>query len=118
MQQATRAAVFLDVGNVLSDLTHPQLRNLQRHLTGPGMEGVDVYVCTRGEHRWIELLEDNKLNAFCSSVKGVMVTRYLERHAHRHPSIWPLLPPRRRSQSMQDESAPPPARKATSMAKA
>jgi len=93
VQQATRAAVFLDVGNVLSDLTHPQLRNLQRHLTGPGMEGVDVYVCTRGEHRWIELLEDNKLNAFCSSVKGVMVTRYLERHAHRHPQLHVSRPP-------------------------
>ena len=87
VQQATRAAVFLDVGHVLSDLKHCELENLQRHLTGPGMEGVGVYVCTRGEHRWIELLQDYRLNAFCSSINGVMVTRYLERYTNRNRQI-------------------------------
>ncbi len=45
----TRAAVFLDVGNVLSDLSHRQLLRLHCDLRTQEMANVGIYICTRGK---------------------------------------------------------------------
>ena len=89
-----RAAVFLDVGNVLSELSHTQLLRLHCDLRTQEMTNVGIYICTRGTKRWRELLQYESLYQFCSLTDGVLITRYLERDPRINPCLYISHPTR------------------------
>ena len=73
-----KAAVFFDLGNVLSSLTGTQLQDLLWNVTGEDMIGVGVYICTYGRSRWKSLLEDADLRRFARGIDGVIVNYHFD----------------------------------------
>ncbi len=80
-----RAAVFLDLGNVLSELTIPELAELDFELLNSAdMQGIGILICTRGMTRWKQIQEKESLCTFSRSVTGTIVTDYLSRYDSRY----------------------------------
>ena len=93
-KHSIRAAVLLDVGNVLSELSHAQLLRLHCDLRAQEMTNVGIYICTRGKDRWRELLQCESLYEFCSLTDGVLITRFLDRDPRRNPCLYISHPTR------------------------
>ena len=93
-EHITRAAVLLDVGDVLSDLSNRQLLHLHYDLRSLEMTNVGIYICTRGKDRWRELLTHVGLYEFCRLIDGVLITRYLVRYQEKNPCLDIIHPTR------------------------
>ena len=81
MKTPMQAAVLLDVGGVLARLNTAALANLEWDLTHEDMTGIGVFICTRGEYRWRELLTQSAISVFCRGMTGTIITRYLQRYS-------------------------------------
>ena len=73
-----RAAVFLDLGNVLSSLNSQQLEQLLWDLTAESLQGVGVYICTKGRNKWRSLVEEKDLRVFSQGIDGVIINNHAE----------------------------------------
>ena len=76
-----QAAVLLDIGGVLSRLDTAALSDLEWDLTHEDMTGIGVFICTRGEYRWRELLTESAISVFCRGMTGTIITRHLRRYS-------------------------------------